>query len=635
MRKKRGSRLDDVLHHDIPVYPFSNTPDGRIVGELHRSRNESKSFHERSLALHEQAVKALERQHGGQVVVQREKVDQQAVVEALGKVSHGLSGLYASVEAGTDKIVQTNAEGFKQVHNDLARIKGPTPAADFLEDVINDQHDLISVLSLYGKGLLNGRGQQNAARIVDSLLQDSRVGALTELRNLAPCEDEGLTHEDINNLSAKIRNISDLFYILNSPDVAFADLKEAYRLALKTKNGFILAFIQRVKEVLQLYMAAVNEPVSQELLIALSNGNFLVPQVQSRLMKDFPEARLDPSLASINYNLADILKSSKVAELQRNALIGQNEHAIGQRDVLIRLAENLKADSQTAISQRERIISLARMAYNQRHEIIEQGRVGISQRNILIRQALHSIGQRNRLIEQGEMNIDLQYKILDQGDVAERQRSLLISQGEKGLEHDEVAIRQGFAHISLAEIGVEQRSTAIKEQRLSNYRLGLIADELVRTQGEVVNLKNIVAEFGMRFLDATRVMHSTLKSGFQDLDSEIVLTRVAVVEQLKGMRRVTEHYGMSIVDELQQLKDLIRHGHKTEAQQYFEDGIGCLRVAEDEDDVRDALDSFLKGVELVKMSSGNWYGAGLCSSLLGKKKQAKKFFFFFFYFFFL
>ncbi|MFO0781260.1 MAG: hypothetical protein U0519_05305, partial [Candidatus Gracilibacteria bacterium] len=156
----KNSRFLESLVHDIPMYPFSSTPDGRIVAELHRGRRENKDFQEQSLAIQERAVERLIDIHKGAMAVPASDFRSSEAARILGDVAYEMQNVYAAQERsaqGIEALGQATSEGFDQVHEDLREIKGPTYPHEDLEELVESDQDFFSAMCAYTKGMLNQR----------------------------------------------------------------------------------------------------------------------------------------------------------------------------------------------------------------------------------------------------------------------------------------------------------------------------------------------------------------------------------------------------------------------------------------------------------------------------------------------
>lgn len=146
----KPNRFLESLVHDIPLYPFSHTDDGRIVAELSRSRQENNEFQERSLAIQRSAVDRLAEIHKGSLLVPASDFQSSRTAQILGDVAYEMQNAYHAQERNAQKIdalSQATTEGFDEIHQDLTAIKGPDYPHHQLESVDNDDDDNRTLIS--------------------------------------------------------------------------------------------------------------------------------------------------------------------------------------------------------------------------------------------------------------------------------------------------------------------------------------------------------------------------------------------------------------------------------------------------------------------------------------------------------
>lgn len=154
----KNSRFLESLVHDIPMYPFSSTPDGRVVAELHRGRQENRDFQERMLSIQEQAIIRLSDIHKGAMVVSATDFRSSEAARILGDVAYEMQNVYAAQERsaqGIEALGEVTAEGFGQIHADLTDIKGPPYSHESLYGLMENNGDFFAAMCAYSKGILN------------------------------------------------------------------------------------------------------------------------------------------------------------------------------------------------------------------------------------------------------------------------------------------------------------------------------------------------------------------------------------------------------------------------------------------------------------------------------------------------
>lgn len=580
----KNSRFLESLVHDIPMYPFSSTPDGRIVAELHRGRRESKEFQERALAIQERAIERLADLHKGAMLVPAGDFRSSEAARILGDVAFEMQNVYTAQERsaqGIEALGQATTEGFGQVHDDLTDIKGPPYPHEHLDGLIENDGDFFAAMCAYSKGMLNQKAKSQFGRLfemkmkplqnavpsleaeLETKIREEQLRALEEMN-----EAQGKKQEIEESLLPPLKTLKDfpeirealklfrnpLSLLSQDRDKVYSHLAVLAEAGERYDIGRLRASVRYIDRFFREYRRAQQTPVPQEMLVHLGRNHLLVPAVQHEVLKCFPETRDDASLTTINYSLLDIARDTRAAIQQRNILAVMGAASIKQQQGLY-----------------------------------EQGETAIQQRDA-------SLGKMDTMIGQNETALE---------------------QRERGLQQGEVAIRQ---------------------REVANYHLASIVGNLVEIKEGMVDLGEIVEDFASMVEGGLEQINNTLELGFgvidvklQAIQAEMVLTRTAVVAELRRVDESILYVGQGIINSIERTNELLselvemtRNSKQNEARQYFEDGGGCLKTAEEMEHIEDAYNRFIRGVEAHGMTVENHYGAALCAELLGRLEEAKK-----------
>lgn len=554
----QNSRFLESLVHDIPMYPFSSTPDGRIVAELHRGRQESRDFQERMLSIQERAITRLSDLHRGAMTVPASDFRSSEAARILGDVAYEMQNVYAAQERsaqGIEALGQATAEGFGQIHNDLRNIKGPDAPAATIGDLAREHDDgLQDSLCAYSKGILSPQAENEvrnmfAQRMAEwspkakEIEDDFRARFKAEGFEMTPAFKKAL---------GLVKNPKTM--LLNSREEVMSGIVLLANVAYKYQEPTLQSFVSEILRFFEQYRRAQQSPVSEELLMRLGQNRLLKPAVQNQVLKHYPETRDDASITTINYSLQDLVRES------RNAI---------------------------------------------RHQaaLTMQGTVGLQQNETMIGQGERGIRQNDELIREARL--------------ARNQRS------------------EGLTHLHGL---VEQGKVATMQRDMSNYHLASIVGNLADIKGGMVDFSELVEDFAGMVEDGLEQVNETLERGFEVIDqrlqaiqTEMVLTRTAVVAELRKIDESILYVGKGIISSIERTNELLaelveiaRNSKMNEARQHFEDGSGCLKTAEEMEHIEEAYQRFCKGIDAHGMTAENHYGAALSAELLGRLEEAKK-----------
>ncbi len=581
----KNSRFFENLVHDIPLYPGSQTPDGRIVAEIHRGRQENKNFHERSLSIQQTGLERLIEAHKGASMVPINDFRSSETARVLGVMAYEMQNIYSSQQQTAQNLQalgEVTAEGFGQVHDDLRDVKGPNYPHLNLDDLIEKDDDFFATMCAYTKGVLNRNAigefhdifrkkmtpLKNAVLKIETSLeekiQNEQQRQLLQLQERQQQNPQGQqmailpplkTLKDFPELQGALNFFKNpLGLLTDDRGKIYKYMAILLEAAEQYQEPVLKAMVEYNDCFFESYRRAQQTAIPQEMLIKLGQNHLLNPAAQHKVMKYFPETRDDASLTTVNYSLLDIAKDTRTAIHQQNILAGMG-------------AASLK----------------------QQNSMLEQGETAIEQRNIMI----------------------------EQGNIAKTQR-------DDGLAHLENLICQG--------------ETSIQQGNIANYHLASIVANLATIKDGMVDLGEIVEDFADLVEEGFDQVNGAINRIFGAIDErleviqmEMVLTRTAVIAELKKIDESILYVGRGIINSIERTNELLaelveiaRDSHKNEAKQYFEDGTGCLKTAENFDDIEEACKRFCKGIEAHGMTAENHYGAALSSELLRKLAEARK-----------
>ena len=569
-------RFTEKFFHDTPLRPFSDSPDGRTVIELHDRDKKASRFEERSLALQGDTLKALTQLHGGSTVSREDFLqNQQESHNLMRGLGHGIGELWREQASTTDAVEvlnQITMQASDRAHGDVVTLKesvdgvesavssgtreihGPRDPQLDISFFTSSPQDFFEALSAYKKGMLTSDAGYELKKIIDEKLSPRTLRRQVH----ALLESMPLSQRISTNLATNLIDYPSLF--IENPHEYTQDLEALSALADQHGISELRNFVKNMKGLLALSKNAQNTPLRKNTLVQYTNEGLLTSHMQHVVKEQYREARTGGSLVDINYSMLDLL--------------GQEDVAVDQRDKLARQGE-------TRIQQGDKLINQGDVAIQQREELAGQGYVRIRQGNVLIQQ----------------------------GDVATRQRNILTGQGDMRIQQGDTQIHQG---------------------EITNQYLGGILSSLIETSGDMVDIKRLVSDFSniteMGFAqigDDLRLGFGAVSCGIENVREEIVFARVAVVAELRHLEQTAVNIGNVIKREvaygnrlLERMVWLRENSHQNDAQQFFEDGFKCLKRAATRADVEDAHAAFDDGTKKVRSSVENQYGAALAAELL-------------------
>lgn len=578
----KGSRFSEKFWHDIPHYPFSKTPDGRTVGELNRIRKAGESFQKRSLELQERTVKELVRSHGNTQVVKPQDVRTDEVVSAFGRMTAELQSLHTASDQTSrsiDSLASTAEQGFDGIQTTLNSINGPQPKQELLEEILEEETDIVAALGMHREGTLNLAGIQQLQGIIERPLRFRKAQARKEIAHLtSEIWQSGSDFTHIESVETAMQFLGSTENVLMNPSAAAMHVRTLNGFARKYQVHSVLEFTQQIRLLLELYAGSGSAAISEKALVKMANSGLLSDEMANAVMEQFPEARRRPSLASINFQLADILRKNTAMEKQGGVAIEQRQEQINNQIV--------------AHAQRGLLVS-------QNAQVIRQGQTAIS--------------QRSRLIEQGEVRIG--------------QGFIMIEQLRRMLKLEDEAV----AHLDSLNYNVEElidRSDIANELSAESlYNLRQIVAHLVKSQVQGVNFKEIVSYYMQQVISLLNYHGGVTRQ----LTTEIVSAKLSIVLQVRRLEEGLKEEVEKVGDELQRVSSqlgrlisLTENEHTNIAHQYYQDGKQCLETAENETDIHDAYQAFCRGLEIVSASAENHFGAGMTAKMLGKAKKARE-----------
>ncbi len=618
----KNSRFLENLVHDIPMYPASHTPDGRIVAELHRGRKENRDFQQKLISFQEQAIDRLAQAHGGSMTIPAGDFRATETARILGDLAYEMQNAYNAHERSAQELEalgHATSEGFGQLHGDLNDLKGPPYPHENLAAMIEKNGDFFAAMCAYSKGILN----RNAIGEFQQLFQEK----MQPIKNVVPHiereletkiqKEQMIRYQQVQQENEETElpipplktifdfpEIRDSLNLFRNPlGLLTSDRGKVYdhlATALKTAEQYNLPLLKSVVDFVdrffETYRRAQQTPVPQEMLVSLGKKHLLAPSNQHEVLKYFPETRDDASLTTINYSLLDIARDTRTAIGQRNVLAALGAASLEQQEKLYRQGETAVSHLEVGNRQRKEglhkldtMVGQNQAAIVQRERMVEQGDIGIRQRDVSNYHLTSIVGN---LAEIKDGMIDL-------GSIV----GVFADMVEEGFEQVNWTLQRGFGATITILGSVDQRLTKIDQS------IGSVASEM--------RLANVRLES----------IHKTLSN----IQMEMIISRTAVVAELRRIDETVLRIGESIIDSIEktneslvELVELTRNSQKNEARQCFEDGLKCLSKAQSIDDIEVAYRRFCKGIETHETTIWNHYGAALTSELLGKLSEAKK-----------
>jgi hypothetical protein len=580
-----ASKLFEKLAYDIPAYLLTDSPDARIVGETHGARKEAKEYHERSLALQRKAVERLSELHNNQQQVVPADLQRDKVSEVLYGLASEMHDAYRASQAQINQISsleRTTEAGFDTVHNDLKEIKGPQLATFELNYLTNEQ--FLVVLSAYVKGLLNPQAREEVENYINSQFSwkkhETEIGVY-----LNAAETRGGQKIDKAGIKALISNPS-WFIIPSLREEALQTFREIIKLANDFSIQALKAYANQILKLQRFYTAALNTPVSQEVRVHLANQSALSDKHQHAVMEEYPEARRNASLTSINYGIADIARLSEDA-----ATAQRTQTKIGILQVLQQTEANRLSGQ--GIDQNQRMIAQGEVTNRYLGSILGEFtglRGDIADLNDNVGYLNDNVDNLNDNVTDLNENVGLVHdKLIDLGKIIGGFAELV----QEGFEEIGETLKDIDINIVMTRVAV---TAEIQELAKTNVRTGnMVAakiDELTQNNIQIGNM--IGARIG------------------------ILITQVDQYGTLIG-EAVSR--GNTILEAILKLE---QGSHQNEASQHFMDGFQCLATAETEGDLIDAYSAFIAGTEKVKSDVRNQFAAAYVAELLGKLKEAKE-----------
>ncbi len=400
-------RVLENLFHGTPIYPFSSTPDGRIVTEQRKNRQQNEDFHRKSLAVQEKLTEDLTQVFDGRSAVTREDFiganvrthnlleDQLTAlddmcreqtrtthaIEEFGQTLHAdmigvrndLGEINRSVQDGT----QTLHRDMQDISSDLSDIKWETqygankvtaavqdgarnlkgPAySQPIQNFLNDKTTFVEALAAYGKGLLNQESRRAIERMINArfgsaeIEPDVKQQLLDEAgKNLSP-EKFAKAGQQINYAVQLLRQPSLL--LSESPDEAGQRLQLLTDLSWRSSDEKLRSFTDKANELFKLAHQARQSPVSPQHMVAFTNHGYLTDTAQHAMKENIREARKEGSLVDVNYNLMEANTQRDMSNHLLSNIASNLMNAGVQRNIANQLLGNIASDLTNANTQR-------------------------------------------------------------------------------------------------------------------------------------------------------------------------------------------------------------------------------------------------------------------------------------------
>jgi tetratricopeptide (TPR) repeat protein len=655
MSKYKGNRTLEATLYGTPMYVFSDTPDGRIVTELHKKRLQDEEHGKKELVLHEATVREIARIREDNLSRGQGEIKTEQIAGVLGnlldefKRANMIQGMEAMRADETGKAVKEAAQ----------TLKGPERGEEPLRASLGGGEDLAATLELLGMGALNPKGSEELFRILDEPLREDSRKAATEIDAIKEhMRKNGAGPDDLSALDDAYGSISSVYGTLNNPQKAMAGLKILKGYTMGGSYSGIRSLVSKTSVILSQFKGRRGKPATPELLVKLTNSGFLTDTVANAVMEKYPEARKRASIASMNYSLTDIERETRAGTRHLAGIRRAEESALGQRETMIGQNERreqilsrqfaVQTDIAGAVKKSAHIHEAqlkVQESMERRLGSLDEG-IGMLTSNMdeqleLSRNALAELGSLGNGIrtlgstmeEQLELSEDILEGLEEMGDGIEAIGSALEEQSE---------VLQGIydatetANSYLA--GIDQKSDLIR------YRLEEISETLSQNHEELIDSIDGVGAIVGEFMEEVREQAKYHGEQLFELSEEIILTRVAISTRLKKvgkkLQKEIARQGAYIREGIEEaaegIKAEIAHGNEILEQlltlsldsqinlatQRFNEGQTILTTARGEQDFRDAYDSFLDGIRANRAVAENYFGAGITAESLGMKVEA-------------
>lgn len=400
-------RILENLAHGIPIVPFSDTPDGRIVHSLMKTREQDERHQRISRENQSTMVKGLASIYHKNEVSHSELMDSRNQTNDL---------LYDSLNTMRDQLVESyktnenlgilqkiNATGFqgviegqqniaKTIHRSTdiineslhtidtsvrtgfantqevikktaKRAFGPELSRQEFNAVISTPDKLFDAISSYTKDILTFENKSQIDNLININLGSIDNKKQIEAFLLNETTKERYKPEILNELHQKIKLSTKLIatpsdIIKYSPDKIMHEIKFLKDLSIKYPNKNLQTFISNAIELFELIVKARNTPVSPDSLINFTNNEFISENAQHLVKRQYREARIRGTQTDINYNLMEANAQRDIANFHLNSIVDNiaesNVHLSNSNVHLINLEEltgNLIETTQAGFDQ--------------------------------------------------------------------------------------------------------------------------------------------------------------------------------------------------------------------------------------------------------------------------------------------
>jgi len=402
----KGRMLENFFH-GTPIYPLSSTPDGRIVTEQYKNRQQNKDFQNRSLALQEKLTGDLTQMFDGRTAVTREDFigahvrthnllenqltalddmwrEQTRTTHAIEEFGQTLHADLTGVRSDLGEINRSVQDGTQTLHSDLQNIssdlsdikwetqhgankvtaavkdgarnlKGPAYAQP-IQNFLNDKTTFTEALAAYGKGLLNQESRGAIERMINArfgsaeIEPDVKQQLLDEAgKNLSP-EKFAKAEQQISYAVQLLRQPSLL--LSASPDEAGQRLQLLTDLSWRSSDEKLRSFTDKANALFKLAHQTRQSPVSPQHMIAFTNHGYLTDTAQHAMKENIREARKEGSLVDVNYNLMEANTQRDMGNHLLNNIASNLMNAGVQRNIANQLLGNIASDLTNANAQR-------------------------------------------------------------------------------------------------------------------------------------------------------------------------------------------------------------------------------------------------------------------------------------------
>ena len=355
----KGSRLVENLIHGTPYYPFTNTPDGRMVTEQYRTRHALEKYQDRSLSLQRDTLKALTGPHGGQTMVSREEFQrtESEKISTLRAMAEGIGKLRNEQVSTTNAVKiqnQISMQGFNKLHDDnqqidnsikrgTRKIHGPDLPQASISTIASYDQGFFDSLCAYTKGMLSSESNSELEGYIDC-----KFGSGSDRKKVEGFLIKSLKKERpfVKDINSEIRSIMNATDIIEFPSLLIradwtTSQKKIQKLSQCVKKypfPILQSALQCSYDLISLVQQSHNTPLSRDALVRFTNNGLVPDSVQHYAKEHYREARKEGTLRDINYNLMEANDQRDTANYHLGSIVNNlsdtNNHLINLEELV-------------------------------------------------------------------------------------------------------------------------------------------------------------------------------------------------------------------------------------------------------------------------------------------------------------